>query len=151
MVGRFVVFMMFLLCSACGGNIAAPASNATGGDEGASKLITAVPAAEDQRQLAEAGAGVFKKYGCGSCHSRSLQREGLGGPPLGDAAKRHLTRQAGDELAARRWFVAHIRNPAGHPGSFHGDGAYAAVKMPAYNQIADEEMRALVEYLMTLR
>lgn len=137
--------------AACGGNSPVPANSGAAGDEGAANAIAAVPAPDDQKQLAATGSDVFKKYACGSCHSRSTQREGLGGPPLGDTAKRHLTRQGGDELAARRWFYAHIRNPKGHPGTFHDDGAYASVKMPAYDQISDEEMRALVEFLMTLR
>ena len=101
--------------------------------------------------MAAEGADVFKKYGCGSCHSRSTQREGLAGPPLGKTAEAHLTRQGGDELAARRWFFAHIRNPNAHPGLHHADGAYSGTRMPGYTQISDSELRALVEYLMTLR
>lgn len=148
---RVVCLSLVFLCAACGGNASATANSRASGDEGAAVAIAAIPSAEERQHLADHGAGVFKKYACGSCHSRTTDRQGLAGPPLGDTAKRHLTRQSADELAARRWFYAHVRNPAGHPGSYHGDGAYAATKMPAYPQISDDEMRALVEFLMTMR
>jgi cytochrome c5 len=136
--------------SACGGNAPRPA-NTPVGDEGAAAAIAAVPSLEDQKRMAAIGADVFKKYGCGSCHSRSNQREGLAGPPLGKTGEAHVTRQGGDELAARRWFFAHIRNPKAHPGLHHADGAYSGTRMPGYTQISDSEMRALVEFIMTLR
>lgn len=151
MVGRIASLILCMLCAACSGNSNANTNKPAGGDEGAAMAIAALPTQAEQGPLAAQGSEVFKKYACGTCHSRSLQREGLGGPPLGGAATRHLTRQSGDELAARRWFYAHIRNPNGHPGTYHYDGAYAAVKMPAYEQISNEEMRALVEHLMTMR
>lgn len=143
--------LALLLVVACGSNAADPAKRPAGGDEGASIAISSVPPIEEQKRLADQGAAVFKKYACGSCHSRSDERQALAGPALGKVAQRHLARQSGDELATRRWFYAHIRNPEGHPGVFHGDGAYAAAKMPAYTQLNDDEMRALIEFLMTMK
>jgi len=144
-------FAIAFLVAACGGNVNAPANRAAAGDEGAAKAISALPSAEDQKTLAHAGADVFKLYGCAACHSRTNERQGLSGPPLGRTAERHLTRQKNDELAARRWFFAHIRNPDGHPGLYHDDGAYSGTKMPSFAQLPDNEMRALIEYLMTMR
>lgn len=142
---------ILLLLAGCGGNSTAPENRAASGDEGAAKAIPSLPPETDQRALAASGADVFKKYGCGNCHSRTSERQGLSGPPLGITAERHLTRQKNDELGTRRWFYSHIRNPQGHPGLYHDDGAYSGTKMPSFTQLSDDEMRALIEYLMTLR
>lgn len=149
---RWLIAIAFTFTlTACGGNANAPANGALAGDEGAAKAISELPSADNQKTLAQSGTEVFKKYGCGNCHSRTSERQGLSGPPLGKTAERHLTRQKGDELSTRRWFYSHIRNPNGHPGLYHDDGAYSGTKMPAFAQLNDDEMRALIEYLMTMR
>jgi cytochrome c2 len=149
--GLLLAFAIAFALAACGGNVNMPQNRPASGDEGAAKAIAELPSADDQKRLAQTGAEVFKKFGCGNCHSRTNERQGLSGPPLGKTAERHLTRQKSDELATRRWFYSHIRNPIGHPGLYHDDGAYSGTKMPAFPQPTDEEMRALIEYLMAMR
>ncbi|KAA0218308.1 cytochrome c [bacterium] len=146
----FLAAAAVLLAVACGGNSSPAAHRAAGGDEGAAAALVALPTPEEQKALSVRGEEVYKKFVCGSCHAPGSDRQGLTGPPLGKTAERHLARQKGDELAVRRWFWSHVRNPEAHPGIYHGDSAYSA-KMPGYPQIPDEELRALVEFLMTKR
>lgn len=149
--GTFAVALTLLSLGigACGsGNRGEPV--AVGSDEGAAAAFPGVPEAAERESLVPSGVAVYSKYGCGNCHAQGDGRDSLVGPPLGKVALRHLTRQKGDELATRRWMFSHIRNPAGHPGLFHNDGSYSS-KMPAFAQIPVEELRALVEFLMTKR
>jgi len=139
-----------LTAAACGGNSVPPANRPASGDEGAAAAFGALPSASEHKELSVRGEEVYKKFVCGSCHALGGDRQGLTGPPLGNTAERHLVRLKGDELAVRRWLWSHIRNPEAHPGVYHGDSAYSA-KMPGYPQIPDEELRALVEFLMTKR
>jgi mono/diheme cytochrome c family protein len=137
--------------TACGGNTNQPANRPAVGDADAAKVIAEVPGQAERARLAIAGAGVFSKYGCATCHSKTSERAGMAGPPLGQTAANHLTRNKGDELAARRWFYLHLVDPEGHPGLYHDDGTYKATRMPSFKQLSDDEFRALIEYLMTLR
>jgi hypothetical protein len=61
-----------------------------------------------------------------------------------------LARHDNDSLQARRWLVKHIKDAPRFPGEFAGHPDYPGVMTPN-PRISDEDLRALVEYLWTLR
>ncbi len=99
------------------------------------------PAAPPEGELAEAGRQAFLAQGCGGCHAiRGTPARGRVGPDLTHLASR-LSLAAGalpmTEAALARW----IANPAAvKPGA----------KMPAYDHLAPDTIRAMAAYLKGL-
>jgi mono/diheme cytochrome c family protein len=109
-----------------------------------------IPAGEQAMQDAERGAKLFKQATCISCHSTEGDRRNLAGPPLGGVSDRVLARHDNDALKARRWLVKHIKDAPSYPGEFAGHPDYPNFMTPN-PRLTDEDLRALVEYLWTLR
>ncbi|RJQ53893.1 MAG: cytochrome c [Nitrospiraceae bacterium] len=83
-------------------------------------------------KAASAGQALFQKHDCSACH----QIQGIGG-----AAGPDLT-----QVGARRpdidWHIRHLKDPS----SVVRDSA-----MPAFTDMNDEELKALAEFLITLK
>ena len=120
-------------------------------EQAATRIYAAVPAEEDQPGLIQTGQKFFRRAGCESCHSVREDRMGLMGPPLGGLPKRLLERHSDDELESRRWLIKHIKSPHLYPSPYVDDEQYEGMQMPAYAKFNDEDMRALVEFLWSLR
>jgi mono/diheme cytochrome c family protein len=95
-----------------------------------------------------AGRQVFAANNCSRCHAIG----GSGGPPGGGPAAGggrmgrirgpDLGRTGADPTHTVEWLMAHIRNPKSHkPDS----------RMPAFGNINDQDLRALAEYLASLK
>ena len=79
------------------------------------------------------GAQVFATQNCGKCHATEAGKRGKG-PNLAGIAKKP------DRTAD--WIVAHVKNPTAHKETS---------SMPAFEgKIADADLKALAEYLLTL-
>jgi cytochrome c551/c552 len=109
-----------------------------------------LPSAEETVALAQAGAPMFQRFGCASCHAISDSRSGLLGPPLGGIAARVLERHEYDELESRRWLARHIRDPRLSPSPYKDEPAYRGAHMPTHPRLSDADLKALVEYLWLL-
>lgn len=109
-----------------------------------------VPASGEAQELIRQGERVFRTGACASCHSTTTERSGLQGPPLGGVADRHLPLNDNDPLETRRWMVKHIKEPQDFPGAFHDSPDYPNI-MPANRHLTNEDLRALVEYLWSLK
>lgn len=83
-------------------------------------------------KLAETGKGLYGKQGCNSCHAIS----GAGGKAGPD-----LT-HAGTLRPDRDWQIRHLVKP---------DSMVPGSTMPAYAQLKPDELKALAEYLISLR
>jgi mono/diheme cytochrome c family protein len=80
---------------------------------------------------AQRGQELFDTIGCMGCHMIN-GNGGRVGPDLSDEA---------DKGRSRQWLTTQIRDPKSNdPGSI----------MPAYNNLSDEKINDLVDYLMTL-
>jgi cytochrome c2 len=115
--------------------------------------LNAYPDIPDSSQAmadSERGSKLFRQFTCHSCHSTDDERRNLAGPPLGGVSDRVLERQNNNSLEARRWLVKHIKDPAKYPGEFAGHTDYPNFMTPN-PRITDEDLRALVEYLWSLR
>ncbi len=108
------------------------------------------PSTEESRAMLEDGENFYTAFSCAGCHSTSSDRSGLVGPPLSGVGARYLARNDKDELKAKRWLVKHIKSPAEYPGIYFQTEEYGNV-MPANKNISDADMKALVEFLWTLR
>ncbi|MBZ0136244.1 MAG: cytochrome c [Planctomycetes bacterium] len=115
------------------------------------RIYAALPEDSAKAALIEQGQKMYRTAGCESCHSTRQDRLGLQGPPLGGVSKRVMARQDDDALEARRWLVKHIKSPRLYPSPYKDDEAYHGTFMTPYNQFRDEDMRALVEFLWSLR
>lgn len=78
------------------------------------------------------GQALFYKHDCAACHQ-------LGG--IGGVSGPDLT-HAGAKQPEVEWHIAHLKNPE----SVVPDSA-----MPDYSELSDEDLRALAEYLVTLK
>ena len=130
------------------GNVAGVSPDA---ESAAASAYPELPSASDAMKLKEDGSKLFRGLGCQSCHSMTPERSGLMGPPLGGVSDRVLTRQDNDPLKARRWIVMHIKDPVMHPSPYAKDDAYRGTHMPPNPRLPDADLRALVEFLWTLR
>ncbi|MBI5665398.1 MAG: cytochrome c [Nitrospirae bacterium] len=83
-------------------------------------------------KAASAGQVLFQQHDCAACH----QIKGIGG-----VAGPDLT-NAGSKQPDPDWHIAHLKNPE----SLVPDSA-----MPAFNELSDQELRDLAEYLVTLK
>ena len=139
-----------LLAAACldSGNIPGVTADP---DASAKVAFPEVPAAGDAMKLKERGSKLFQGLGCQSCHSTTDDRSGLMGPPLGGVSDRVLERNDHDPLKARRWLVMHVKDPLMHPSPFADQPEYRGTHMPPNPRVTDEDLRALVEFLWTLR
>ncbi len=136
--------------SACNWNANTPGISAT--PEAAAEVAYAeVPSPETTLELQDKGRRIFDASGCLSCHSKTADRNGLMGPPLGGVADRVLARHDHDALKARRWLVMHIRDPHKYPSPFRDDPDFKGMHMPPTSRVTDADMQALVEYLWLLR
>lgn len=117
----------------------------------ATRIYAEVPDTSDSVELIEPGQKFFRQAGCESCHSTRGDQMGLMGPPLAGVSKRVLDRHNNDPLESRRWLIKHIKSPHLYPSPYTEDENYRGAQMPAYNQFRDEDMRALVEFLWSLR
>lgn len=117
----------------------------------AEAAFPALPDGNEGPELIERGYKMFKGLGCEQCHSTNTARKGLQGPPLGGLSDRVIDNHDGDPLQARRWTVRHIKDPQQYPGDYAGHEDYKGSFMTPYNRVADDDMRALVEYLFSLR
>jgi cytochrome c2 len=139
-----------LLVAACTDNANTP--GVTKDPEASAKAAyPKVPDASKAGELIDRGQKLFKSLTCQQCHSTGPERSGLSGPPLGGYADRALQKQDSDPLKARRWTVKHIKDPRKYPGQFAGTDEYKGTFMTPFNRITDEDLRALVEYLFSLR
>jgi cytochrome c2 len=136
--------------AACNWNANTPGISATP-EAAADVAYPDVPSAETSLELQDKGRRIFDASGCLSCHSKTEERNGLMGPPLGGVADRVLARHDHDALKARRWLVMHIRDPFKYPSPFKDDPAFKGTHMPPTSRVTDADMRALVEYLWLLR
>ncbi|MCH8273185.1 MAG: c-type cytochrome [Armatimonadetes bacterium] len=83
--------------------------------------------------LAKVGREEFLEAGCLGCHSVGGEGLAVTGPNLG---------HVGDEHQDPDWFVEKLRDPASKsPGT----------TMPSFADLGDEKLRALAEYLRSLR
>jgi len=83
-------------------------------------------------KTASKGQILFQKYECGACH----QINGIGGTIGPDLT--HVGRKTPNV----EWHIRHLKNPQSVvPGS----------AMPKFDYLTDEELRALAEYLITLK
>lgn len=90
------------------------------------------PVLAAMRKAQPGGAAAYQKHGCAACH----MIEGIGGTSGPD-----LT-HVGSRKPDAGWHVEHLRNPSGMvPGS----------AMPPYAHLGDEELRALAEYMVSLK
>jgi mono/diheme cytochrome c family protein len=110
-----------------------------------------LPPTQEILELREQGSRLFPRFGCAACHSPDDERRGLLGPPLGGVLERNLPRWEYSDLETRRWMVRHIRNPQEFPGVMAEHPDYARLHMPPHSRISDADMKALVEYLASLR
>ncbi|MCA8910363.1 MAG: cytochrome c [Planctomycetes bacterium] len=151
MAARVLPFLLSaLLLAACTDNANIP--GVTQDPEASAKAAYPdVPPAEEANELIDRGQKLFKGLTCEQCHSTGPDRSGLAGPPLGGYADRALEHQDHDPLKARRWTVKHIKDPRKYPGSFAGTDEYRGTFMTPFNRITDDDLRALVEYLFSLR
>jgi cytochrome c551/c552 len=134
----------------CNWNANTPGISATP-EAAAEAAYAAVPSPEISLELQDRGKRIFDASGCLSCHSKTTDRNGLMGPPLGGIADRVLARHDNDTLKARRWLVMHIRDPFKYPSPFKDDPDFKGMHMPPTSRVTDTDMRALVEYLWLLR
>lgn len=135
-------------CGPMGGNSATQKDEL---EKAAVRIYAEVPDSAKSAELVERGQKFFRQAGCESCHSTRLDRMGLMGPPLGGVSQRVLDRHSNDQLEGRRWLVKHIKSPELYPSPFTEEQEYEGMQMPAYAKFNDEDMRALVEFLWTLR
>ena len=120
-------------------------------EQAAERIYAEVPDAATSSERAEYGEEFFRRAGCESCHSAREDRLGLMGPPLGGVARRVMERHENDELESRRWLIKHIKSPQLYPSPYAEDQEYHGMQMPAYAKFNDDDMRALVEFLWSLR
>lgn len=83
-------------------------------------------------RTASTGQMLFQKYDCAACH----QIQGLGGTAGPD-----LT-HAGLKQPDVEWHIKHLKDPA---------GTVRNSAMPNFSHLSDEDLKALAEYLITLR
>jgi len=100
-------------------------------------------APKDQIELAKT---VIQSQGCGSCHTlqnADFDLTGQIGPNLSRFGSREKT---------RGWLVQQLKNPTAIPDEQVAEGfAGMQTVMPSYGRtLSDEEMNALVDYLMRL-
>lgn len=84
----------------------------------------------------QAGADLYQKMGCPTCHTNDAEAEDEGGPPPRGKDLTHFARRPD----AERRVLLHFAGIALPEGS----------EMPAY-QLSPEELRSLSEYLMTFK
>lgn len=149
-MARAAILLLALLCAGCMDSTNVPGVTADP-EQSAANAFPDIPSSTEAMQLVEAGRKAFRGLGCESCHSITADRSGLMGPPLGGISDRVLARQDHDPLKARRWLVMHIKDPAKYPGAHVGDDAYRGTHMPPNPRVPDHDLRALVEFLWTLR
>jgi cytochrome c551/c552 len=142
------VLTLLVACGEPGGNAESRRGEI---DAAATRIYAGVPPAGETAELIERGGKLFRTGGCESCHSTRIDRMGLVGPPLGRVSDRVLDRHDNDALEARRWLVRHIKAPQLYPSPYLEDEAYTGAHMPPYNHFRDEDMRALVEFLWSLK
>ncbi len=149
---RVAVFpVLLLVCTGCSSWYDSNRPGVTKDPEKAAEnSFPDVPDSDEARKLIEQGERIFRTAACASCHSTTSERMGLQGPPLGGVADRHLPENDNDPLETRRWMVKHIKEPQEYPGAFHDSREYPNI-MPPGRHLADEDLRALVEYLWSLR
>jgi mono/diheme cytochrome c family protein len=88
---------------------------------------------DDGKALIAAGLKVYEANGCGGCHAIA----GKGGMTAPE-----LTKVAADSKHNLKWLEESIVNPkADHPDS----------TMPAYEELAAKDLKALVAYLASLK
>jgi quinol-cytochrome oxidoreductase complex cytochrome b subunit/cytochrome c2 len=89
------------------------------------------PAALDPA-LVQRGESLYAANGCQGCHKIAGQGESVG-PPLDGVGQRWPDLD---------WQIRHLKNPSSEvPGS----------TMPAFNQLSDDDLKALASYLVSLR
>ena len=146
---RLLMMLSALLLTGC-----PPAGNQPGvTSDPEQSALNAYPDIPDSSQAmadAERGGKLFRQFTCLSCHSTDGERRNLAGPPLGGVSDRTLARNNNNSLEARRWLVKHIKDPGRDPGEYagHADDPNFMTPNP---RITDEDLRALVEYLWSLR
>lgn len=93
--------------------------------------------------MALSGGELFKRYGCQTCHK---SESGMRGPTLAGLYGSEVTLQTGKAVTAD---VGYIRESIINPGAKLA-GGYQNL-MPTYkNQVTEEELNQLVEYIKTL-
>lgn len=145
-----LVFVGFLV-SACGAWTSANTPGVTKDpEESAEQAFPDIPDGQQAVDLRLKGEKLFMRFGCGSCHSVTDERQGLMGPPLAGVADRHLPEHDNNALEARRWLVKHVKDPISFPGLYHDKPEYKGAHMPPNPRISDEDLRALVEFMWHL-
>ena len=120
-------------------------------EESAKTAYPDLPDSSQAVELIERGEKLFRGLTCEQCHSTGSERNGLMGPPLGGLSDRIIEQEDNDPLEARRWTLKHIKDPAKYPSKFAGQDDYRGAHMTPFPRITDEDLRALVEYLFSLR
>ncbi len=119
-------------------------------EAGAAKAFAEKPSAKETVELIREGEQVYRRSGCGNCHSLTEDRSGFAGPPLSGVGRRNLKNHDNDELKVRRWLFKHIRDPIQWPGEMADRPEYEGTHMPPNPYLKDEDLKALVEYLYHL-
>jgi mono/diheme cytochrome c family protein len=106
---------------------------------------TALPPSTPSRSPLEIAKSVIIAQSCGSCHTlknADFDLWGTVGPGLSNEASRHRSQQ---------WLLKQLTNPTAIPDSDIPGYEGQQVVMPSYGRIlSDEELAALVQYLMAL-
>jgi mono/diheme cytochrome c family protein len=147
-----VILILFaLLSSGCGGWDANTPGVTKDPEQSAKEAFPDIPDGQQAADMRIEGEKLFKRFGCGTCHSTGEERNGLMGPPLAGVGDRHLPENDNDPLETRRWLVKHIKDPIAFPGMYHDKPEYKGTHMPPNPRISDEDLAALVEFLWHLR
>lgn len=85
-----------------------------------------------KKELAGTGLLVFNREGCMNCHRVGAKGRADTGPNLGGVGKRQADPQ---------WYVDMLKDPASKQRS----------SMPAFDDLTEKDLRALAEYLRSLK
>lgn len=99
-------------------------------------FLAQVPPPAGARMLIE------ERYRCLSCHSLD-GFGGMNGPPLDHVGGKYRG-LLGSRARALAWFVAHIEDPRGNPGS--GNERWSTVEMPVYD-FRPGDVQTIAEFL----
>jgi cytochrome c oxidase subunit II len=118
---------------------------ACGGD-GSDDTITPTPTASQPLTGAALGEQLFTEtYGCTGCHAlQAGDTAGRPGPPLIGMARTAATRV--DDLSAE----GYLRQSVLDPWAYIVPGYEDASPMPVYDYLNEQEVAALVAYMLTL-
>jgi cytochrome c2 len=144
-----------LLVAGCGGSEPEPTK--------APEPVAAAPAAEPTKvpaSIVEKGKAVYNQYGCQACHAIEGFAEGQVGPALTNIyvtaqktiASPEYKRSAGKATTVEEYIRESILNPNAYvvPQCPTGPCPQGVMIQNFKDQISDDELEALIGYLMTL-